>query len=99
MWTWVRGPLPLALCSAPESPRAQPAASIRLGSHRFRATRGGASISWLTADARMHHRVNTAGAGPPRATGFTSTQIGSRPGRSNHAKVLPGSKSTPSRIT
>ena len=65
----------------------------------FGLSRRDASTSWLTADARMNHRVNAAETGPPRTTGFPSTDTGSRPGRADHAKVLSGSKSTPSRIT
>jgi hypothetical protein len=95
----VRGPLPLAPSGAPESPRAQPAASINLECHRLRATPKGAITSWLTADARMDHGMKWAGTGPLTFGGFSSTHTGSRPGPSSHAKVFSGSKSTWSRIT
>jgi hypothetical protein len=52
--------MPLAPYGTPESPRAQPTPSIGLGPHSCRATRGVAIISWLTADARLNHRVNAA---------------------------------------
>jgi hypothetical protein len=91
--------LPLALSGAPESPRAQPTVSIQLGNYRLRATPKGAITSWLTADARVDHRVKWAGAGPSRLTGFTSTFTGSRPGPKIHENVISGLKSTWSRIT
>ncbi len=95
----VRGPRPLAPSGAPESPRAQPTVSIQLENYRLWATPEGASISWLTADARVDHKVKWAGTGPSRHVGFSSIITGSRPGPSLHAKVFSGSKSTWSRIT
>jgi len=50
----VRDPRPLAPPGAPESPRAQPAASTKLILHRLRAVFSDAITSWLTADAQIN---------------------------------------------
>ena len=60
----VRGPLPLAPHGAPESPRAQPAASTKLEFHRLRAIPLDAITSWLTADAQSDRQMMRVGAGP-----------------------------------
>ena len=60
----VRSPLPLAPHDAPESPRAQPAASTKLKFHSLRAIPSDAITSWLTADAQSDRQTMRIGAGP-----------------------------------
>ena len=95
----VRDPLPLAPCGAPESPRAQPAASTKLKLHVLWAVFSDAITSWLTADAQINRWMNGAGTGPLTLTGFSSTSPGSCPGALDHPKTLSGSKSTWSFMT
>ena len=92
-------PLPLAPHGAPESPRAQPAVSMKLEFHSLRATPQGAITSWLTADAQISRQAKGVGPGPLTLGGSSSTYAGSWPDAYDHPKTRSGSKSTWSFIT